>query len=717
MPVKPLVILTGGLAILAAAVVGTGNRLDTLFGARVPEIGSRLESAPETTVAQGSKPVLAQADGNGAAQPASPKVDETALRYFAAKGDTKRLEAEIARLKALYPNWTPPKNPLAPQEVGDARLDAMWKLYSEGKYAEVRKAIADRIAADAGWKPPQDLLDRLNVAEAREQLVNASNLKQYDAVVRLGAENPSLLTCGDVDVLWRVAEAFSRTGRSDRARDAYLYVLKNCDKPDERLASVQKASTLLARKDLESLLAEERKTPDGQGEFDSVRASIARNSLAEAGKDSRLTVSQEDLALVEKLADRDKRVPDDLLLGWYYLRRDNTQSAQTWFRKAYEAEKSAATAQGLALSLVDAKQPAEAEDVLYQWRDDNADTRKVYQAAVANLLAQDPPPDLSPEKLDRMSRAIVATRSTPAAQQFGWYADALNQFRTAAQWFALVLSWTPADEPSAYGLALMRWKLDDRAGLREIQNAWAGRSERIAKVGEPERRPRDDNSRNRTPAGSSVTREAVTAEEGASRRSANREPVATREEAETAPAGRTRSTGGSQRPRSCSTTEDPSGLPPGQALMRGWCLMDINRPLEAAAAFDVALRGTGQTRSDAAYGQSLAYLRAGLVDMAAIASTKAPMNDRRSTEIRTALLEQQAIAAFEHRRYNETVMALEERARIAPERINLMVLRGYAYLKLRRFDDAEQMFRAAAATGDHDALKGLGDLELARDAR
>ena len=60
-------------------------------------------------------------------------------------------------------------------------------------------------------------------------------------------------------------------------------------------------------------------------------------------------------------------------------------------------------------------------------------------------------------------------------------------------------------------------------------------------------------------------------------------------------------------------------------------------------------------------------------------------------------------------------MTLEERARIAPERINLMILRGYAYLKLRRFSDAEQVFRAAAATGDRDALKALGDLARARN--
>lgn len=654
--------------------------------------------------------ILAQADG-GPAAPLSartstqPKVDETALRYFAARGDTKRLEAEIARLKALYPTWVPPQNPLAAAPLGDPQLDAMWKLYSDGKLAELEKAIAARQQAEPGWTPPQDLADRLKLAEAREQLVKAADLKNYDEVVRIGAANAGLLTCGDVDVLWRVAEAFAETNRKDRATDAYLYVLRNCDKPEERLGTVQKALPLLPRSDIALLLALERKAPDGKGEFEPVRADIARQSLADAGKDAKLTVLPEDLTLVEKLANDQNLVSDNLLLGWYHLRRDDPQGAETWFRRAYLKESSAETAQGLALSLVDTKRAAEAETVLYQWRDSNDDTRKVYLAAVANLLAATPPPQPTPDVLDRMSRAVVAARDPVSAQQFGWYADALNQFQTAGQWFALALGWKPDDEPNAYGLALMRWKLGDKADMHEMQRAWAGRSERIARVGEPEAKQRVATPTTPLPP-------LAPAQPGVEPQA--RAPVAALPTREPAPERRTAPRRAAAQPRNCQATQDPTGLAPEQALSRGWCLMEINRPLEAAAAFEVALRGNGRTRGDAAYGQSLAYLRAGLVDMAAVASAKAPLNGGRATEIRTALLEQQALAAFEHGRYRETLMTLQERARIAPERINLMILRGYAYLKLRRFADAEQVFRAAAATGDRDALKALGDLARAR---
>lgn len=707
---KPVVFIAVGVVALGAFLARQAGYLD--YGA-VPVSGIAPNSIaddqsqagysqPATVAQQAPAPAAPPAPNAAEATPkaagATPKVDETALRYFAAKGDTRRLEAEIARLKALYPEWTPPENPLALGEGGDPQLDQMWKLYSEDKLAEVRKAIADRQAAQSGWQPPADLLDRLAVAEAREQLVNASNLKQYDAVIRIGSANASLLTCGDVDVLWRVAEAFANTDRKGRARDAYLYVLNTCKKPEERIATIQKALPLLSRQDLDQLLATEQKTADGKGEFAAVRGDIARQSLANADADPKLVVSPDDIATVQALADKDGLASDDMLLGWYYVRRENPKDAETWFRKAREKENTAAASQGLALALIQQNRSADAEAILYEWRDTNDDVRRVYLAAVANLLAVTPPVALAPEVLQRMVQAIYAAKDPAAAQQLGWYADGLSQPATAAQWFRLALDWKPDDEPSAYGLALSLWKTGDKAGARAVQTAWAGRSERIPTVGE---------------------RSVETAAVGRRARSGARarpqvedQPAAVEETTRPASSGRTK-----PQARGCLTSFDPVSLSPEQALTRAWCLMGVNRPIEAAAAFEVALRGTGKTQADAAYGQSLAYLRAGLTDMAAVAASKAPMDPDRSVGVRTLLLENQASTAFNQGRYVETLMALDERSRIAPERTGLMVLRGYAYLKLRRFGDAEQVFRAAAGTGNHDALKGLNDVKTARETK
>ena len=134
-------------------------------------------------------------------------------------------------------------------------------------------------------------------------------------------------------MLWRVADAFARTDRQQRAIDAYRYVLANCDNPAERLASMQKALDVLPRPALDALIKEEREAPDGAGEFAPVRDEMARRAVAAGDKDAELTVAPADVATVERLADAENKASDALLLGWYHLLRNNIPEAEKWFRR------------------------------------------------------------------------------------------------------------------------------------------------------------------------------------------------------------------------------------------------------------------------------------------------------------------------------------------------------------------------------------------------
>ncbi len=77
--------------------------------------------------------------------------------------------------------------------------------------------------------------------------------------------------------------------------------------------------------------------------------------------------------------------------------------------------------------------------------------------------------------------------------------------------------------------------------------------------------------------------------------------------------------------------------------------MDRNRPMEAVKAFDVAIAKTtpkSKTASEAAYGKSLAYLRVGLTDQAAVAAAEAPQTETRKIDLAVQLLTQRALAAY-----------------------------------------------------------------------
>lgn len=634
-----------------------------------------------------------------------PVVDESALRYFAARGDTARLNAEIARLRSLYPTWTPPENPLAIPVNEDKLLEEMWALYSQAHYADVRAAIAKRQKDDPQWTPPADLVERLDLAEKRAALVAASNAGNSDEVVRIGAQVPSLLTCSDADVLWRVAEAFAKVDRLPRAKDAYGYMLDNCTDAPVRLATVQKASAVLGYADMQDLLARERAGADGSKEFDAIRPDLARRFVGEGDVDPAIVVSPVYLKIVEKLVADQGLASDALLLGWYHLRREENAAAEPFFRKARAVEDSASASQGLALILLARKMSVEAEDVMYAWRTSSDQAMQTYLAATANLLAIDPMPKLDAAVLNRIAQVTLEEKHPETGEQFGWYALAMNQPRTAEEWFSQVLKWKPDYEPAAYGIGVSRLRLEDAAGLAAVKQAWASRSERIARLGEEDTSGRASPlQREQLPRVAHTERRVPAREQVVEERRVVVEDVADR------PRASVRSARAVEGRTNCRTTRDPSGLPPASALSLGWCLMEINRPMEAAQAFEAALSGEGQVRSDAAYGQSLAYLRAGLTSEAAVASTKARMDGSRGAEVQASILADRAVSSFRSQRYRETLVYLEQRRQIRAEPTDLMVMRAYAYKNLGMRGDAYRLFEALGETGSKEAIRALAEL-------
>src|SRR5690606_36871558 len=233
------------------------------------------------------------------------------------------------------------------------------------------------------------------------------------------------------------------------------------------------------------------------------------------------------------------------------------------------------------------------------------------------------------------------------------YARAWEQHDTARAWFTTALGWKPDEQPAAYGLALTYQQMEQTAELAEIKRQWTGRSERIQLIG---------SEAVATPATTAVGPAPPAAQSPSVNIAVSPSHAPAVGPAAPSTAGRAPQPTAS-RVHGCTTHVHPESLSPAAALARGWCLMDVNRPLEAAQAFEVALRSTADhIRSDASYGQSLAYLRAGLVNNAAVAATKAPQDAGRAVELQTNILAERALGAFERGRYVETLLALDQRA-------------------------------------------------------
>lgn len=698
MSVKPAFIVAASLSVvLAGALAGPIDRAvgASLFGWNKEEPAAGKARLAQTTPDAPAAPAPAARSAGPA-----PQVDETALRYFAAQGDQRRLDAEIARLRALYPNWTPPANLNEPANVSDPALDRIWKLYADGRIGEARAAIAERRTSEPAWTPPADLLARLDEAEARERLNNAADLKQWAGVLRIAEETPTLLTCGDVGTMWRVAEAFAETGRMDRARDAYDYVLANCDDAQERLGTIQRAAQHLDREAVDALMGRER-TAGGQGEFQAFRDDLLRQRIGEAAEDADAKVSPEDLAAMERLAREGTRADDALSMGWYTLRRGQAAEAIGWFELSRKREESEKAVEGYVTALSQTGRAVEAEPLAHEWRTRSPDNRRAYLNVVTTVLATDPPVRLAPEVLARMTAAISEDRFAPAGQAMGFYALNIGQTATAASWFKTALSWDPQDEASAYGLALTHQRRNERGAFAAVVRDWGPRSPRIALLANPAQRGSTRAPQPIVPGPDGTIAGDAEAEAAAARpRARVSKSMPAEYDAEPAPTTSRR-----------AQVRDAGG---GSGVDRGWRLLELNRPVEAIAAFDAVLQtARGQAREDAAYGKSLAQLRLGLTDEAAVSATQAPMTARRGADLQIQILTQRALAAYRAERFTETIIALQERAQYAPEETGLMMVRAWAYFRLRRYDDARRLFEAVARTGNTEGTRGIAAINEA----
>ncbi|KRD96346.1 hypothetical protein ASE63_11675 [Bosea sp. Root381] len=641
---------------------------------------------------------LAQAQRPPAGQPAPapPVVDESALRYFAQQGDTRRLEAEMARLRALYPEWKPPADLTGTVARVDPELERMWKLFGESKLGELRAAIAQRSAGDPNWQPPADLVQQLDQAEARQRLVNASNAKQWEQVIRIGTDTPALLTCANVDSLWRVAEAFVQTKRPDRARDAYSYVLTNCTDPADRLATMQKVLPALPEEMTLALLAQER-----NGEFSSIRDELARQRIGRAAENPPLTATPEELRRIEALATAATTPDDAILLGFYALHHNDAAKAVTWFKTALSRNGGAKAAEGAVLALSAVKDHLQAEELGSQWLEAGAANRKAYLDAATALIAQEPPPRLSEAIVTRIARTVGSERYASGASGLGWYAYNSGQVEAAGEWFKTALGWDRNLEQAAYGLALVRQRLRDRAGLLAIVSEWGARSQRIADILRPGRQAAPAREVREIPLPAAVP-ESVP-------REGPRLPARVARAASPPAAIEDEVPSRSAEPAAPRRAASGGGRAGAAALAQGWRLLDLKRPAAAIEAFDIAQRtGSAQVAGDAAAGKVYAQLQQGLTAEANVSAASAPIPQARRRELTALILSERFYALYDAKNYNAALLVLGERARYAPETTDLMMSRGWSYFNLGRYADARKVFSALhRANGSPQAQSGL----------
>ena len=219
-----------------------------------------------------------------------PAVDKSALRYFARQGDQRRLDAEIARLRALYPDWVPPADPTAPEIFVDPGTRPVLAPLLRGqirrgaeRHRRAPRARTGMDAAGGADRAPRPG-GRPHPADQRLQRQAVEDRGRHR---RGDAEPPHLRLCRRA----LAGGGSLRQYRADAAGQGRLRLHPvHLQRPGERLATVQKAADVLPEADFDALLVYER-----EGEFGPVRDTILRRRVGMTAENPELTSTPEDL--------------------------------------------------------------------------------------------------------------------------------------------------------------------------------------------------------------------------------------------------------------------------------------------------------------------------------------------------------------------------------------------------------------------------------------
>lgn len=352
-----------------AVLLGAGVAAAQTPAAQTPAVqtqGGRA-LAPGVTVDVNPAP------GSGSAT-APAKIDETALRHYARIGDVERLEAEIARLRALDPAWEPPRGLFTPQaQPPGVDESPFWKLLSEGKIPQARAAIAEQRRQTPSWQPSAPLLRELDLAEDTARLRQASEARLWQEVTDIARARPDAVSCARLDNAWRVAEAHGEQTQTEQALAIYRTLVSECSKASERRDTLYKASRYLTPEQMRSLTALATTANPAAGEDYSVVGQVlgeleTGRLLERAGTGKGGALSADDLARLETTVRERQDADGALTLGWYFQQRRQHRPAQEWFARSNQWSPSDRAAEGLILAHAGLGERDKALEAAKPWR-------------------------------------------------------------------------------------------------------------------------------------------------------------------------------------------------------------------------------------------------------------------------------------------------------------------------------------------------------------
>jgi cellulose synthase operon protein C len=439
--------------------------------AGVQQAGAQPGAAAGANPFASSAPAPKSAD-NAAAAPQEPKVDDTALRYYASTRDLKRLGAELRRLKALYPNWEPPENLFDQSATVDEQ--PLWDMYAAGNYTGMRAELARLQSTNPQWKASADLLKKLSMAESRKVIDRAYGQNNWPQVISTAGQQPDLLVCGEMNAMWQVGEALARTRDFNHSFELYKYILTHCDGTPERVATMQKASLLLPEAGVTSLLTFGRTLPDGTSEFASIAFDGTRRRMGQIAAADQMAQRPQDQELqnFSSYVQATQSAADAGLFGWYYYSQKQWQASSAWFTLATQFGTDPKNVEGLILAQRNLGKMDAAYALASQNMAKSDGIREQYIEIVASALTDKQPTlKISDQDIGTFKDAVFDAKSALGAQALGWKSLADTGVKEAAPLFAQSYEWD-VTQGGVLGMAVVAARTKDYTKLASLKSEY-----------------------------------------------------------------------------------------------------------------------------------------------------------------------------------------------------------------------------------------------------
>ena len=408
-----------------------------------------------------------------APQRAKPRLDETALRYYASLGRRDRVEAELRRLASLDPAWHAPADLFTARKGRDDE-GPLWALYQQNRLADIDKAVALRQVAEPGWTPSEDLQAKIRTKVLRAKVMGLAKAEQWHAIVESFRENGIGWAKNDAEALWVIAEAYAHENDCSEAYVVYRQIMSGHDDPAERRATIEFAIRLIPMVMVEKLIAMGHDDAAGHGEFEPIEIDITRARISAFLHDEPAkTVTDDELKRFEDYV-HDVANPDEPgLVAWYGYKRADYAMALDWFKLSLSHGGDAMIAHGLAHTLRMLGMKREAEEVSYAWREPLVNNSILYIDLLERDLTKEQPPFIEPERVQRYAQVTMQTESGEGAQALAWYAYNTCQYPLALRWFEHAVAWLPK-EATVYGYALALQRMHKAKEFRDVVNRYDG---------------------------------------------------------------------------------------------------------------------------------------------------------------------------------------------------------------------------------------------------